>query len=100
MAVVARSPENAQNIGQYGPFVTGVTLMASGTATVDLSAVFHQVYGAVGSVVNAATGVGETVTTSFSGTGNTSMVLETVAEGGSTTGTSLVGWIAWGVPKA
>jgi hypothetical protein len=100
MAVTARSPQNAENIGSYGPFATGVTLMASGTATVDLSAVFHQVYGAVGSVVDAATGVGQTVTFSFSGTGNVSMVIETISEAGSLAGTSLVGWIAWGVPKA
>lgn len=100
MAAAAVAAELAQSRGTYGPFAHGVTLMASGTATVNLSALFHEVYGAVGSIVDAATGVGETVTFSFSGTGNTSMVIETVGEGGSTTGTSLVGWIAFGKPKA
>jgi hypothetical protein len=71
--------------------------MSSGTATVVLSHLFKEVEGAVGCIANASTGVGEDVTFSFSGT---SMVIETVAEGGSTTGSSLVSWLAWGVPKA
>lgn len=97
MALVAVAPKFLESIGHFAPLVGGVTLMASGTATVDLSAKFHVLQGAVGNIANASTGVGETVT--FSASGN-SLVIETIAEGGTTTGTSLVSWIAWGIPKA
>jgi hypothetical protein len=97
MAAVAKSPEIVTNWGNYVPFVTGVATMASGTATIALASKFAVIFGAVGSVVNASTGVGETVTFSVSGT---NLVIETVAEGGTTTGSSLVGYIAFGIPKA
>lgn len=97
MAAVAKSPELIQNIGAYAPFVAGVTTMASGTAAVALASKFSVVHGAVGNIADAATGVGQYVTFSFSGT---TMTIETVSEAGSTTGSSLVSWIAWGIPKA
>jgi hypothetical protein len=97
MAAVAKSPVLIENTGHYLPFVCGVATMASGTATVSLASKFHVLYGAVGSIANAATGVGEMVTFSVSGT---DLVIETVGEAGSTTGTSLVTYIAWGSPKA
>jgi hypothetical protein len=97
MAAVAKSPEIVTNWGNYVPMVTGVTAMSSGTATVSLASKFSVIHGAVGSVVNASTGVGETVTFSVSGT---DLVIETISEAGSKTGSSLVGWIAWGIPKA
>ena len=97
MAAAAVSPKFLEPIGHYIPLCAGVTVMVAGTATVDLSSKFYVLQGAQGSVVDAATGVGEMVTFSFSGN---SLVIETVAEGGTTTGTSLVSWIAWGIPKA
>ena len=97
MAASAVSPKFLEPIGHYAPLVGGVSLMASGTDTVDLSSKFHVLQGAQGNVVDASTGVGEFVTFSF--TGNV-MTIETVSEAGSTTGTSLVSWIAWGIPKA
>jgi hypothetical protein len=97
MAAVAKAAELMTSWGHYVPFVCGVTAMSSGTATVALASKFSEVYGAVGSIVDAATGVGQTVTFSFSGT---TMTIETVSEAGSTTGSSLVGWIAFGKPKA
>ncbi len=97
MAAVAKAPQIVETWGHYLPFVNGVSLMASGTKTESLASKFSVIHGAVGSVVNAASGVGETVTFSISGT---DLVIETVAEGGTTTGTSLVAWIAWGLPKA
>lgn len=97
MALIAKAPKFVEPIGHYLPLVKGVALMASGTATVDLSAFFHSVEGAIGSIADASTGVGEMVTFSCSGK---TLTIETVAEGGTTTGTSLVSWLAWGVPKA
>lgn len=97
MAASAVSPKFLEPVGHFTPLVGGVTTMASGTATVDLSSKFHVLQGAQGSIVDAATGVGQYVTFSFSGN---SLVIETVSEAGSTTGTSLVSWIAWGIPKA
>lgn len=97
MAAVAKSPEIVTSWGHYIPFVTGVTAMSSGTATVALASKFSVIHGAVGAIVNAATGVGEFVTFSVSGT---NLVIETMDESGSKTGSSLVGWIAWGIPKA
>lgn len=100
MAATALNPTLAEDLGQYSPFCYGVVAMASGTATVQLASKFKRVYGAVGSVVNAATGVGETVIFRFSGDGNVTMVIETISEAGATTGTSLVGYIVFGIPRA
>jgi hypothetical protein len=97
MAAVAKAPKLVEPIGRYMPIAKGVVAMSSGTATVVLSHLFTSLEGAVGSVVDAATGVGEMVTFSISGT---SLVIETVGEAGSTTGTSLVSYLVWGVPKA
>lgn len=97
MAASAKSPVLLENTGHYLPFAVGVATMSSGTATVSLASKFHVLYGAVGSIVDAATGVGQTVTFSVSGT---DLVIETVSEGGTTTGSSLVMYIAYGNPKA
>jgi hypothetical protein len=97
MAAIAKSAELRPTIGKYTPFATGVTVMASGTATVELGSKFSEVYGAVGSIADAVTGVGQTVTFSFSGT---TMTIETISEAGALTGTSLVSWIAFGKPRA
>jgi hypothetical protein len=97
MALVAVSPKFLEPVGHYAPLVAGVTAMSSGTATVDLSSKFHVLQGAVGNIADASTGVGQYVT--FSASGN-SLVIETVSEAGSTTGSSLVSWIAFGIPKA
>ena len=97
MAAVAKAPEIVTSWGHYMPFVTGVTLMASGTATVALASKFSVIHGAVGSIIDAATGVGQTVTFSVDGT---NLVIESVSEGGTLTGSSLVSWVAFGIPKA
>lgn len=97
MAAVAKAPEIVTSWGHYLPFVTGVTLMASGTATVALASKFSVIHGAFGSVVNAASGVGETVVFRVDGT---NLEIETISEGGAETGTSLVSWMAFGIPKA
>lgn len=97
MAAVAKSPEIVTSWGHYIPMVTGVTLMASGTADVELASKFSVIHGAVGNVINQADGVGETVQFSFSGT---TLTIATVDESGAEAGTSLVSWIAWGIPKA
>lgn len=82
-------------VGSFGPFAYGMATMASGTATITVKQ-FVTVYGAVGSV-QGATGVGETVI--ITATSGNTFTLETVAEGGTTTGTSVVMWIAWGVAR-
>src|SRR3990172_13091477 len=97
MPAVAKAPENLTNWGQYSPFVGGVTLMASGTADVSLASKFTVLHGAVGNVINQVDGVGETVQFSFSGT---TLTIATVDEAGDEAGTSLVSWVAWGLPKA
>jgi hypothetical protein len=97
MAAVAKSPEIVTSWGHYMPFVTGVTLMASGTADVALASKFSVLHGATGSVVNQADGVGETVQFAIDGT---TLTIATVNEAGAEAGTSLVGWVAWGIPKA
>ena len=97
MAAVAVSPKFLEPVGHYAPAVVGVVAMSSGTATVDLSSKFHVLQGAQGNVVDAATGVGEIVTFSLSGN---SLVIETISEAGSKTGSSLVSYLAWGIPKA
>jgi hypothetical protein len=97
MAATAKSPVLLEEVGHYLPIVAGIATMSSGTATVALASKFSVLHGAIGSVVNASTGVGETVTFSVSGT---NLVIETVGEAGSTTGSSLVMYLAWGVPKA
>jgi hypothetical protein len=71
---------------------TGMKVMASGTGVVTIPQ-FRSIDGIVGTV-QGATGVGETVICTAT-SGNTA-TLETVGEGGSTTGTSVVMWIAWG----
>jgi len=97
MAAVEKDPVLLETTGHYLPFVAGVATMVSGTATISLASKFHVLHGAVGSIADAATGVGETVTFSVDGT---DLVIETVGEAGSTTGTSLVTYLAWGSPKA
>jgi hypothetical protein len=73
----------------------GMTVMASGTGTVT-SRNLKRIDGIVG-IVQGATGVGEMVICTAT-SGNTA-TLETVGEGGSATGTSVVMWIAWGLPR-
>lgn len=86
----------ARALGSFTELATGMSTMASGTATVTVPAL-SRVDGAVGSV-QGATGVGETVIVTAT-SGNT-FTIETIAEGGTATGTSVVMWIAWGIPKA
>jgi len=82
-------------VGSFGPFAYGMTTMASGTGTVTIPQ-FSRIEGIVG-CVQGATGVGETVICTATST-NTA-TLETINESGSAAGTSVVMWIAWGVPK-
>ena len=82
-------------VGSFTSFVTGMTTMASGTGTATAIGL-TRLDGIVGTV-QGATGVGEMVICTAT-SGNTA-TLETVGEGGSATGTSVVMWIAWGIAK-
>lgn len=82
-------------VGSFGPFAYGMATMASGTATVTVKQMVT-VQGVVGAV-QGATGVGETVICTAT-SGNT-FTLETIAEGGTATGTSVVMWICWGIAR-
>lgn len=90
-----QSPKMEEVVGSFGPFAYGMTTMAAGTGTVTIPQ-FSRIEGIVGSV-QGATGVGETVICTATST-NTA-TLETIGEGGTATGTSVVMWIAWGQPK-
>jgi len=90
-----QAPKLDEVVGSFGSFAYGMSTMASGTATVTIPQ-FVIVHGVVGSV-QGATGVGETVI--FTATSTNTFTVETVAEGGTTTGTSVVMWIAWGIPR-
>lgn len=85
-----------ENIGTYSQFVTGSTTMSSGQGTA--IAVGLRILQGITGTVRGATGVGEDVIC-LSHSGNTAL-LETVAEGGSKGGSSVVDWIAWGIPAA
>ena len=90
-----QSPKLTEIVGSFGPVADGMTTMASGTGTVTIPQ-FSVLQGIVG-CVQGATGVGETVICTATST-NTA-TLETIAEGGTATGTSVVMWMAWGIPK-
>ena len=79
-------------VGTATAIATGMTTMASGTGTVTVKQ-FRTLYGIVGTV-QGATGVGESVICTAT-SGNTATI-ETIAEGGTATGTSVVMWFAWG----
>lgn len=93
--VTAQTAKLVEAVGNFTNLAYGMTTMASGTGTVTVPG-FSRLDGIVGTV-QGATGVGETVICTATST-NTA-TLETVAEGGSTTGTSVVMWIAWGLAK-
>lgn len=79
-------------VGVQTDVAYGMTTMVSGGGTVTVPQ-FRKLYGIVGTV-QGATGVGETVVCTETA-GNTATI-ETVAEGGTKTGTSVVMWMAWG----
>lgn len=79
-------------VGTATGIATGMTTMSSGTGTVTVKQ-FRTLHGIVG-MVQGATGVGEYVICTAT-SGNTA-TLETVSEAGSTTGSSVVMWFAWG----
>ena len=79
-------------MGTATGIATGMTTMASGTGTVTVQQ-FRKLHGIVGTV-QGATGVGESVICTAT-SGNTATI-ETIAEGGTATGTSVVMWFAWG----
>jgi hypothetical protein len=85
-----------QAVGQFSGFAVGMVTMSSGAATVTIPGL-SIVHGIIGTV-QGATGVGETVICTATA-GNTAS-LETIAEGGTATGSSVVMFIAWGIPKA
>ena|SRR3990167_4446791 len=89
----AQSSKLIQAVGSYTEFAVGMVTMASGTATVTIPQM-KTIHGIVG-CVQGATGVGETVICTAT-SGNTA-TLETIAEGGTADGTSVVMYIAWGV---
>ena len=83
-------------IGSFTELACGMATMASGPADVTVPSL-ARVDGVVG-CVQGATGVGETVI--CTATSTNTFTLETIAEGGTATGTSVVMWIAWGIPRA
>lgn len=94
--VTSQAGRLVKAVGSYTELACGMATMASGTATVTVPAL-RRVDGAVGSV-QGATGVGETVI--ITATSTNTFTIETIAEGGTATGTSVVMWIAWGIPAA
>lgn len=94
--ISSMTPKLLENIGAYSQVAVGMTTMVSGTATVTISAL-RRVDGIVG-MVQGASGEGETVICTATST-NTA-TLETVTEGGAKGGTSVVMWMAWGIPAA
>lgn len=82
--------------GAVAEVEVGMSTMASGTATVK-AAHLARVDGVIG-MVQGATGVGETVI--CTATSGNQFTLETINEAGATAGSSVVMWLAWGVPKA
>lgn len=93
--VTAQTAKLVESVGSFTDMAHGMTVMASGTGTVTVPN-FSRLDGIVGTV-QGATGVGETVICTAT-SGNTA-TLETIAEGGTATGTSVVMWIAWGLAK-
>lgn len=81
-------------VGSFTALAVGTVTMVSGAATVTVKGL-KRVEGIIG-MVQGATGVGEWVICTAT-SGNTAD-LETVGEGGSATGTSVVMYIAWGPP--
>jgi hypothetical protein len=79
-------------VGSFTNLAYGMTTMSSGTGTVTVPAL-RVLEGIVGTV-QGATGVGEMVI--CTATSANTATLETVGEGGSATGSSVVMWIAWG----
>lgn len=82
--------------GAYTELQVGFTTMASGAGTATATNL-SRIDGIVG-CVQGATGVGETVICTATSTNTAS--LETVNESGAAGGTSVVMWIAWGIPKS
>jgi len=83
-------------VGSFTELASGMATMAAGTATVTVPAL-QRVDGVMG-CVQGATGVGEMVI--CTATSGATFTIETVGEGGSATGTSVVMWVAWGIPRA
>lgn len=79
-------------VGIYGAVAMGMAAASSGGLTVTVPQ-FTVLHGIVG-IVQGATGAGEMVICTAT-SGNTA-TLETISEGGSKTGSSVVMWIAWG----
>jgi threonine synthase len=92
----AQAGKLVKSIGSYTELAVGMVTMVTGAATVTVPAL-HRLDGIVG-CVQGATGVGETVICTAT-SGNTAD-LETVDESGDAAGTSVVMFIAWGIPKA
>jgi hypothetical protein len=93
--VTSQASKLVESVGSFTDLAHGMTVMASGTGTVTVPH-FTRLDGIVGTV-QGATGVGEMVICTATAT-NTA-TLETVGEGGSATGSSVVMWIAWGHAK-
>ena len=94
--VTSQTGRLVKAIGSFTELACGMATMVSGKATVTVPAL-TRVDGVVG-MVQGATGVGEDVLITASAT-NT-FDIETVNEAGDTAGTSVVMWLAWGIPKA
>lgn len=88
----AQAAELLQVVGIFGNIAYGMITMSSGGGVVTVPQ-FTKLHGIVG-IVQGATGVGEMVVCTATD-GNTATI-ETVGEGGTKTGSSVVMWMAWG----
>ena len=91
--VSSQSPQLDEVVGNFGSFVSGMTTMVVGKATITINQ-FTRLDGIVG-IAQAATGVGEIV--QCTATSSNTADIETVDENGDAAGTSVVMWIAWGL---
>jgi len=90
--VTSPDPELIKTVGIATNLEAQFVVMASGTAVVTAK-FLRVVHGAIG-MVQGATGVGETVI--CTATSANTCTLETIAEGGTATGTSVVMVLMWG----
>jgi hypothetical protein len=92
-----QAPKLLQGVGAYSGFVVGMATASAGAIDVTLP-MLSQIHGVVGNT-QAATGVSHNfVVTATSGNNFTGELILTTGE--VVTGTSILNYIAWGIPKA
>jgi len=96
LTVVSKTGLLTPAIGSFTVFAVGEGTCVDGKVTVTAPGL-RTIEGIIG-MVQGATTVGETVICEATSTNTAD--LETIAEGGTTTGTSVIMYIAWGKPNA